>query len=131
LFSRGRLLPIASAQKLEAGKACDHRPRIGGRASGAQVVHSHDNGPVGNVEHCGQNQWAQRQPHGPLQSFPPTIWPRGTTVMLGGLQKTGRSRAMAFEPKQTTAEIERTKKGSTEQRMFLLLSPPSGGRSNA
>jgi hypothetical protein len=51
----------------------NHLPRSGGRESGAQVVHSHDSGPVGSVEHCGQNQCAQRQPHGPLQSLPPTI----------------------------------------------------------
>ena len=45
------------------------------------------------------SQWAHRQPHGPLQSLPPTILPRATTVMLGGSQKTGRSRAWAFKPK--------------------------------
>jgi hypothetical protein len=57
------------------------------------------------VEHCGQNQWAQAQPHGPLHSLPPTTAPRATTVMFGGLQKTGRSRACTFDPKQTDSEI--------------------------
>jgi len=103
-----------------------HRPRTGGRESGAQVVHSQDSGPVGNVEHCGQNQWAHRQPHGPLQSLPPTIAPRGTTLMPGGSQKTGRSRACAFDPKQTPAEIARAEQSSREPRIILFLSPLSG-----
>jgi hypothetical protein len=63
-----------------------------------------------------------------LHSFPPTIWPRGTTVMFGGLQKTGRSRAWALGPKQTTAEIARTEQSSGEPRIILFLSPPSGGQ---
>ena len=65
-------------------KLRNHRARINGRDSGSHVVHSHDSGPVGNVEHCGQNQWAHRQPHTPLQSFPPTIVPRATMVKFGG-----------------------------------------------
>ena len=36
----------------------------------AQVVHSHDTGFVGKVEHWGQNQCAQEQPQGSLQTFP-------------------------------------------------------------
>ena len=38
--------------------------------SAAQVVHSHDTGFVGKVEHWGQNQCAQEQPHGTLHTFP-------------------------------------------------------------
>ena len=117
--ARGRAFPD------HALAARHHRPRSGGRESGAQVVHSHDSGPVGNVEHCGQNQWAHRQPHGPLQSLPATIWPRGTTVMLGGLQKTGRSRAWAFDAKQTTAEIAKAEHRRRERRIILFPSPLS------
>jgi hypothetical protein len=91
-----------------------------------QVVHSHDSGPVGNVEHCGQNQWAQRQPHGPLQSFPPTIAPRGTTEMPGGLQKIGRTAASALEPKQRTAPVARAAPNCREPRIVLVISLPLG-----
>ena len=41
-----------------------------GRGSAAQVVHSHDTGFVVKVEHWGQNQCAQEQPHGTLHTFP-------------------------------------------------------------
>jgi hypothetical protein len=95
--------------KSEARNHPYHRRRGGGPESGLQVVHSQDNGPVGNVEHCGQKKWAHEQPHGPLQSLPPTIAPRATTVMLGGLQKTGCSRAFASAPKPTTSEMARAK----------------------
>jgi hypothetical protein len=107
----------------------NHLPLIGGWESGVQVVHSHDSGPVGNVEHCGQNQWAQRQPHGPLQSFPPTIAPRGTTEMPGGLQKIGRTPASALEPKQRTAAVARAAPSSREPRIVLVISLPSGRQS--
>jgi hypothetical protein len=70
---------------------------------------------VGNVEHCGQKKCAHEQPHGPLQSLPPTIVPRATTVMLGGLQKTGRSRAFALEPKQTPSVSARSSDSRSEQ----------------
>jgi hypothetical protein len=91
------------------------------------VVINRDTGiPVTGTEHCGQNQWAQRQPHSPLQSLPPTIAPRGTTLMPGGSQKTGRSRACAFDPKQTPAEIARAEQSSREPRIILFLSPLSG-----
>ena len=52
--------------------APQHRP-LGpcqGRGSAPQVVHSHDTGFVGKVEHWGQNQCAQEQPHGTLHTFP-------------------------------------------------------------
>ena len=106
----------------------NHRPRGGGPESGLQVVHSQDNGPVGNVEHCGQKKCAHEQPHGPLQSLPPTIVPRATTVMLGGLQNTGRSRAFAPDPKQTPSAITTSNDSRSEQRILFCSysSPPSG-----
>ena len=104
--------------KSEARNHPYHRRRGGGPESGLQVVHSQDNGPVGSVEHCGQKKWAHEQPHGPLQSLPPTIAPRATTVMLGGLQKTGRSRALASDPQQTADATARSKDSRSGQRMF-------------
>jgi hypothetical protein len=76
---------------------------------------------VGNVEHCGQKKCAHEQPHGPLQSLPPTIVPRATTVMLGGLQNTGRSRAFAPDPKQTPSAITTSNDSRSEQRMGVLF----------
>jgi hypothetical protein len=102
-------LALRSGSEAFGRDATSYRLRGGGPESGLQVVHSQDNGPVGNVEHCGQKKCAHEQPHGPLQSLPPTIVPRATTVMLGGLQKTGRSRAFASDPKPTTSEMARAK----------------------
>jgi hypothetical protein len=101
----------------------DHLPRAGGPESGLHVVHSQDSGPVGNVEHSGQNQWAHEQPHGPLQSLPPTIAPRATTVMLGGLQKTGRSRAFACAAKKTAAAMPMSNESGRGRRMRSFLTP--------
>jgi hypothetical protein len=46
----------------------NHRARVSG-AEALRNVHSHDKGFVGKVEHCGQNQCEQEQPHGPLHTF--------------------------------------------------------------
>jgi hypothetical protein len=54
-----------------------------------------------------------------LHSLPPTIAPRATTVMFGGLQKTGRSRACTFDSKQTNSEIASAKQENREQRMIV------------
>jgi hypothetical protein len=68
----------------DAWRASRYRPRASGRGNGAQVVHSHDSGGDGGVEHCAQNQREHEQPQGSRQSFPPKIWPGGTMVTVGG-----------------------------------------------
>jgi hypothetical protein len=84
----GLLRIIIAEPVLAAGKAA-RRSSIHTTAGSSHTTAGpggHDTGRVGNVEHCGQNQWAHRQPHGPLHSFPLTIAPRATRVTVGGSQ---------------------------------------------
>jgi hypothetical protein len=61
-----------------------------------------------------------------MHSFPPTIAPRATTVTVGGSQKTGRSRAWASKPKQTTAPIARAERTRKGQRILPFRSNTGG-----
>jgi hypothetical protein len=73
--------PLNGAKKPRRGATGDETPLGSSHDSGLDAhesVAGHDIRGLGDVEHCGQNQWAHRQPHRPLHSFPPTIAPRET-----------------------------------------------------